>query len=789
MWKNYLKIAFRNLARNRSYSLINLLGLALGLSAFIMIAAYVHHEYSFDRFHKHSSRIYRLGDSLNWSGNWEKLAMTSAPMGPALQEEYPQVELATRLMPWKNINIRYGDKVISHAPAFADNNFFRIFSFELVSGNKEQAFTDPKTVALSESFSKTLFGKDDPIGKTIEYEGKGSLKVSAVFKDFPKNSHLQHDMFISMQFTETENFGGPGFLQAWVPHNFHTYLLLQNSEDKASLNAAFPAFTEKYFADESDKFKPFLEPLEDIYLHSDAKYGTGISGDAQSVYLFTAISLMLILIAAVNYMNLSTARSSRRAKEVGIRKVSGGSRQSLVLQFLSESVIITLIAFMLALLFTELSLPYFNQLTQKTFTFSGMMQPGFIVLLAALAIVLGIAAGTYPALYLSSFMPASVLKGTYSSRGNAGMRRLMVVFQFVIAVGLIIGTITVYQQLQFLQSKDRGYQTENVYYYRLDGETMENKATLLRDEVMTLSGVEKASVTSRMMGSVYGKWFIKTDDMAEKSDIILLNADNHLIPLLGLEMAQGRNFRSDGSDEKGIILNERAAKKFGITEANNQNVTIVNRYDYKLIGIVKDFNFASLYKEPEPLAITYPFASPWNRYLAVSVSGSDHQPVLEAISKKIKNVQADATIHFTNLQKHLENQYTREVRMGKIIITFSLLAIVIACLGLFGLSSFMVDQKKKEIGIRKVLGATLSQLISFLSKKFVRWVTLANIISWPIVFYLIDRWLQNFPYHVTIKVWYFLAAAIVSVFIALLTVLYQTIRAAQANPAETLKYE
>ncbi|HKK11023.1 MAG TPA: ABC transporter permease [Bacteroidales bacterium] len=789
MWKNYLKIAFRNLIRNRSFSLINLFGLALGLSAFVLIAAYVHHEYSFDRFHKHSSRIYRLGDSLNWSGNWEKLAMTPAPMGPALQQEYPQVELATRIMPWKNIKIRYQNKTISHAPAFADNNFFRIFSFKLVSGNTKQVFSDPKTVVLSESFSKKLFGKEDPVGKTIEYEGKGSLKVSAVFKDFPENSHLQHDMLISMQFTETENFGGPGFLQAWVPHNFHTYLLLQNSDDKASLSAAFPAFTEKYFAEESDKFKPFLEPLEDIYLHSDAKYGTGVSGDAQSVYLFTAISLMLILIAAVNYMNLSTARASRRAKEVGIRKVSGSTRKSLIIQFLSESMIITLIAFTLAMLITELSLPYFNQLTLKSFTFSEIMHPQFIIFLAGLAVFLGLAAGIYPALYLSAFMPVKVLKGTFSPRGNAGMRRILVVFQFVIAVGLIIGTITVYQQLQFLQSKDRGYRTENVYYFRLDGETMEKKASLLREEVMSLSGVDHASVTSRMMGSVYGKWFIQTENMDEKSDVILLNADNNLIPLLGLEMAQGRNFRADNSDKEGIILNERAAKKFGITKVSNQKVTIVNQYEYQLTGIVKDFNYASLYKQPEPLAITYPFASPWNRYLAVSLNGNDHQAVLDEISSKIKNIEADAGIHYSNLQKHLESQYTREVRMGKIIITFSLLAIVIACLGLFGLSSFMVDQKKKEIGIRKVLGATISQLISFLSGKFIRWITLANIISWPIVFYLIDRWLQNFPYHITIKVWYFLAAAIVSVFIALITVLYQTIRAAQANPAETLKYE
>lgn len=789
MWKNYLKIAFRNLLRNRSYSLINLLGLALGLSAFILIAAYVHHEKSYDRFHKHSSRIYRLGDSLNWAGNWEKLAMTSAPMGPALQQEYPQVELATRIMPWKNINIRYHDKVLSHAPAFADNNFFKIFSFKLVSGDKSNAFSVIRSVALSESLANKLFGDEDPLGKSITYEGKGALKVTAIFKDFPENSHIQHHMFINLQFTETDSFGGTAFLDAWVPHNFHTYLLLNSSQDAASLSAALPVFSKKYFAEEAEKFRPFLEPLHDIYLHSDAKYGTGVRGDAQSVFLFTAISIMLILIAAVNYMNLSTARSSRRAREVGIRKVSGSTRSSLIIQFLSESIIITLIAFSLALLMTELTLPFFNQLTQKSFTFSDILQPGFVIFLAGLAIVLGLAAGIYPALYLSAFTPAKVLKGSISPQGNAGMRRLLVVFQFVIAVGLIIGTISVYQQLNFLQSKNRGYQTENVYYFRLDGETLESKADLIRDEVMTLGGVEKASVTSRMMGSVYGKWFIQTEEMDEKSDVIVLNADNNLIPLLDIKMAEGRNFRVDGSDEKGIILNERAAKKFGIKEVANQKVTIVDRYEYTLIGIVKDFNFASLYNQPEALAITYPFASQWNRYLAVNISAENHQPILENVSDKIKDVKGDATIHYRNLQKHLESQYTREVRMGKIIITFSLLAIVIACLGLFGLSSFMVDQKKKEIGIRKVLGATISQLIGFLSKKFVRWVTLANIISWPIVFYIIDNWLQNFPYHITLKVWYFLAAAIISVFIALSTVLYQTIRAAQANPAQTLKYE
>ena len=790
MWWNYLKIAFRSLIRNKSYSIINIFGLALGLTAFILIASFVRHEASYDRFHQNSQRIFRMGDSLKWSGNWEKLAMTSAPMGPALQNDYPMVERATRIMPWKPSELRWNEKKVTESPHFADNNFFKVFSFELAKGNLESLLEEPRSIVISETLAKKLFGQNNPLGELVTFSDKGSLKVTGVFKDFPTNSHLQYKALISTNFLETDAFGGGDFLDMWVPHNYHTYLLLREQEDADKLASAFPEFTEKYLGEEqAHKFRPFLEPLTSIYLKSDAKYGTGYSGDLDTVYLFSAISFLILLIAAVNYMNLSTARSAKRGKEVGIRKLAGGTRQSLIRQFLGEALMITLIAFGISLLLTEITLPYFNQLTWKSFEFTDLLTPGFILFLTGVIILMGFLAGLYPAFYLSAFQPVKVLKGSLYPKGQNGMRRFLVVFQFLIASGLIIATLTVYSQLDYLQSKDRGYATTDVYYFRLNSPKLQDKADVLKNELKSLPGVKRASATSRMMGNVYGKWFIKTEALPEKSDIVLLNADEDLLPALDLEVVKGRNFREDGSDKDGIILNEKAVDKYGLTTVKGQKVQITDQFEYNLIGIVKDFNYASLHSRPEPLAITYPMSPRWNRFMAVRLSGSDEQKALSAIEEKVRILDAEATTQFVNLESYLKKQYSNEARTGKIIITFSILAILIACLGLFGLSSFMMEQKRKEISIRKVLGATVSMITRQLTNRFVRWVLAANIIAWPAAYYFLERWLQHFPYHITFKVWFFLAAAVLTVLIASITVMYQTVKAAKANPAENLKYE
>ncbi len=790
MWWNYLKIAFRSLIRNRSHSLINIFGLALGLTAFILIASFVRHEASYDRFHQHSERIFRLGDSLMWSGNWEKLAMTSAPMGPSLQKDYPMVERATRIMPWKPSELRWEEKKVTERPHFADNNFFQVFSFELQKGNRENLLEEPRSVVISGTLAQKLFGNESPLDKTITFSDKGSLKVTGVFKDLPTNSHLRFEALISTGFLETDAFGGGDFLDMWVPHNYHTYLLLKKQEDAEKLAKVFPEFTKKYFGeDEAHKYRPFLEPLTSIYLKSDAKYGTGISGDVDTVYLFSTISFLILLIAAVNYMNLSTARSAKRGKEVGIRKLSGATRQSLIRQFLGEALLITIIAFGISLLLAEITLPYFNQLTWKSFELTDLLTPGFIMLLAVIILLVGFLAGLYPAFYLSSFQPVNVLKGGLSPKGQNGMRRFLVVFQFLIASGLIIATLTVYSQLDYLQNKDRGYETAETYYFELNSPKLQDKAEVLKNELKALPGVKRASATSRMMGNVYGKWFIKTASMPEKSDIVLLNADEDLIPALDLEVVKGRNFRADGSDKDGIIINQKAAQKYGLTEVEGQKVQITEEYEYNLIGIVKDFNYASLHNRPEPLAITYPMAPRWNRFMAVRLNSANHKEVLESINNTVKEMDAEATTQFVNLESYLKKQYSNEARTGKIIITFSILAILIACLGLFGLSAFMMDQKRKEISIRKVLGATVAMITRQLTNRFVRWVLAANIIAWPVAYYFLDTWLQHFAYHITFKVWFFLAAAVITILIATATVMVQTVKAARTNPAENLKYE
>ncbi|MDZ7777505.1 MAG: FtsX-like permease family protein [Bacteroidales bacterium] len=425
-----------------------------------------------------------------------------------------------------------------------------------------------------------------------------------------------------------------------------------------ALTKAFPEFTEKYFGEEeATNYRPFLEPMTSIYLNSDAKYGTGQSGDMETVYLFSAISLLILLIAAVNYMNLSTARSAKRGKEVGIRKLAGGTRQSLIRQFLGEALLITVIAFGLALLLTEISLPYFNQLTWKNFVLSDLLTNGFLLILAGIILFMGFAAGMYPAFYLSAFQPVEVLKGSISSKGQNGMRRFLVVFQFLIASGLIIATLTVYTQLDYLRNKDRGYETSDIYYFELNSPKLQDKADILKNELEALPGVKRASATSRMMGNVYGKWFIKTESMDQKSDVILLNADEDLIPALELEIMEGRNFREDGSDKDGIILNEKAAQKYGLTNVEGQKVQIIDQFEYSLIGIVKDFNYASLHNRPEPLAITYPTSPRWNRFMAVRVAGGDKQKSLHSIEEKVREMDAGATIQFVNLKSFLKRQY------------------------------------------------------------------------------------------------------------------------------------
>jgi putative ABC transport system permease protein len=808
MIKNYLKIAWRNLTKNKVFSLINIAGLAIGLSCFTLIALYVVDELSYDRYNTNAERIYRVDANVKFGGNELNLAVSSDPMGATLKKDYPQVEEYTRVYGSSGSKlIKKGNEFIDEERVCnADSTFFNVFTLPAIAGDTKTALNEPNTVVITESTAKKYFGTTDVMGKTIEAD-KTPYKITAIIKDIPHNSHFNFDFIFSMDNVDYQ-FGN------YLSMNFHTYILLKKGTNYKEFEKNFTQVIDKYifpqakqfmqiksmddFTKAGNKLEFYLMPLTSIHLHSDRFPELGTNGNIQYVYIFSAVALFILLIACINFMNLSTARSASRAKEVGIRKVLGTERKDLIGQFLTESTLMTVISLIIAIALAWSALPFFNSISAKALSINSLLSAQVLPFLIALPFIVGIIAGSYPAFFLSKFKPVTVLKGKI----NAGfkkntLRSGLVVFQFFTSIFLIIGTIIIYKQLNYIQTTNLGFNKDQVLIIN-GANSLGSNAASFKNEVLNLPGVSSGTlsaylpVTSSRSDNSYSK-----EPMMDPKNALSMQTwvvDYDYVKTIGLNIVRGRNFSKEfGSDSSGIILNEAAAKVLGYADpigkkiyTNFQTATSNDLISYTILGIVKDFHYESLRQNIFPLGMRLGSS---NGLASFKVNTKNIQPLVKQIESKWKAMAPGMAFSYRFMDEAFDNMYRTEHRMGKVSVTFSILAIFIACLGLFGLATYMAEQRTKEIGVRKVLGASVVNVVTMLSKDFLKLVIIAALIAFPVAWWGMHKWLQDFAYRINIGWWIFIAAGIIALLIALITVSFQAIKAAIANPVKSLRTE
>lgn len=782
MLKNYFKTAFRNLWRNKGYASINLLGLAIGLATFILISLYVKDELSYDRYNIKADRIFMMKENANWTGKWEICSMTSAPMGPALVRDYPEVENQVRIVPSFKATLKYRDKTFSEYPNFADASIFDIFTLPLVYGQPANMLKEKNTVALSQTMSRKLFGNENPVGKVISFNGDINLRVDGVFEDVPHNSHIQFDVLISFETLTDESIGWKEEINNWGPHNNYTYLLLRSAGQAKQLEKQFPAFIQKYMGKESQaKYRPFLEPLTSLHLKTASA----------SLKIFTIVSIFILLLACINYINLATARSGKRAREVGMRKVVGASRRQIIGQFLGESVILTFIAFLIALSLAEIFLPLFRNITQKPLFMASIFQWKFMFFLIGTTILVGLLSGFYSAFYLSFVQPVTVLKGKIlSPKGQNVLRKSLVIFQFIVSIFLVIASITIYRQVDYMKNCDLGFDKENVIYLELNSPNIQEKVQVLKQELLQNPEITNASASFYIIGRGGGGWGVKTDQMAEETSMTAYKVDPDFLSTFNIKLKSGRDFLKNSPSEyqTAFLLNELAVKKLELGDGIGKQVEMQGKRGI-VVGVVKDFNFASLHNEKEPLIITLDDGPFGFHFLNLKIRTNDFNKTISFIEKTWKEIEPVQPFNYRFLDETLDKQYAQDSRMAKIILIFTVLAVIIACLGLFGLTMFTIEQKNKEIGIRKVFGGSISSISRLLAGDFLKWVIISFVIASPLAWFVMNKWLQNFPYREGVSIGTYLISFLIIVAIAMATVFVQIHRAARMNPVDALKYE
>ena len=812
MLKNYFKIAWRNLLKNKTFSVINIAGLASGIACFILIALYVANELSYDRYNEKANRIYRVNSDLRFGGNDLHLAVTSDPMGATLKKDYPQVEEYVRFYNSDGYRmVKKGNEYIHEDNVcHADSTLFDVFTLPLIAGDPKKALTEPKTVVITESIAKKYFGTTEVIGKNIETDEKKSTlyKITAVIKDIPGNSHFKFDFIFSMHNVDYQ-FGN------YLSNNFQTYILLKPGTNYKAFEKNFKQVIDKYilpqakqymnigsmdeFAKAGNKLEYSLMPLTAIHLYSDRFPELGVNGNIQYVYIFSAVALFVLLLACINFMNLSTARSSGRAKEVGIRKVLGTERKSLVKQFLTESTLTAFISTTIAIVIVWLCLSWFNNLSGKQLVITEIFQPKYLFFLLALPVVVGLLAGGYPAFYLSSFKPIAVLKGKINAGFKKSMlRNVLVVFQFATSIVLIVGTIVVYRQLNYIQTKKLGFNKEQVLIINGTG-GLGNNNEAFKNEVSKLSGVTASAyagflpiANSNRNDNTYSTSPVM--DSKNGFNMQTWMADYDYMNVMGMELVKGRNFSKDfGTDTSALIINESLAKLLGFDDPVGKKLytyfqdQMGNRLvTYNIIAVVKNFHFESLRQNIGPLC--FRLGKPdW--VTAFKVNTGDIQGLVKNVESKWKSFSPAMPFSYQFLDEAFDNMYKVEQRTGKLGLSLAIIAILIACLGLFGLATYMAEQRIKEIGVRKVLGASVGNITTMLSKDFVKLVLIATVIAVPVAWWAMHKWLQDFAYRVDISWWVFAVAGIIALLIAVLTVSSQAIKAAVSNPVKSLRTE
>lgn len=812
MLKNYLKIAVRHLLRNKSFSVINILGLAIGMACFMVILIYVKGELGYDGFHEKGDRIYRMVLDRLYPGRHTEYAAIPHSYAQSAQLEYPEVEATCRIFSFGPLLIKKGTEVFKEENnIIADSNFFKVFSFGLIQGDTDEVLKKPNSVVLTESAAKRYFGEENPIGKVLDIpQTDNDLFVTGVCRDVPENSHMDFEFVQS--FSSLNAF--PFFQQPnHIGFDSYTYLLLKPGTDPVQLQSKFPDLVTKYASGEilrsfgvsyeeyqksGNGYIYTLQPIQSIYLHSSLEGELKPTGSLTRVYIFSVIAVFILFIAVINFMNLATARSSERAKEVGIRKTLGSDKKEIAGQFLVEAITISLISGVLAFVLIQFLIPLFNNISGKTISLSSLTSTWtFIPLFLLGTLFIGLLSGSYPAFVLSGFKPLEVLKGKlFSTQKGASLRNSLVVIQFVISVVLIIATIVVFRQLEFIQNKELGFDKENIIVVKGGFGLDPQRTETMKEEFLRMPGVAAVGSCNTTPGGLYqGVSFRKSGDN-EKLTGRQLVIDHNYVECMGMEILEGRDFQEEFADSSSVILNEAALKAMDIQDPLGKQIFSSNfnqediEQSFTIVGIIKDFHFQSLHREVEPLFLVIP-PNPQgiNNNINVRIKPNSFTSTISQIEQSWKTFNPEQPFQFTFLDSDLNELYTAEQTSKKVFGLFTMLAIFIACMGLLGLAAYITKRRTKEIGIRKVIGASTGQIIGLLTKDFLKLVIIALVVATPIAWFGMSQWLQNFAFSINLSWWIFVLAGALAIGIAFFTVSFQSIRAASANPIQSLRDE
>lgn len=799
MIKNFIKTAFRSLLKNKGFTAINILGLALGLATCLLIVFYVIDELSYDRYNTKADRIYRINMDMKYGGNVASYAITPPPLAAALESSFPEIEKTARLIHDQGVRIKKGNEYIQEEKViYADSKLFDVFTLPLIAGDPKTALTEPYTAVITESTAKRYFNTTDALGKTLSLSSNINYKITGVMRDIPSKSHFKFDFFLSLAARADAKSN------EWSNFSYTTYILFKRGANPKQLERKLSGMLKNNMGSNYNRleksgnyFHLNITPLTDIHLLSNRQYELGANSSITYVYIFSAIALFVLLIACINFMNMSTARSANRAKEVGVRKVLGSSRKYLIAQFLSESILVTIAAAVIAVLAAWALLPLFNQVSGKelsiTLPILLWLFPALLIIIA----VVGILAGSYPAFYLSAFQPINVLKGKISSGFKGGaFRNSLVVFQFAISIFLIIGTIIIYNQLNYIQHKDLGFNRNHVLVIK-NVDVIENAKTF-KQEVKQIAGVANASLSGFLPTGVVrnpdGVFRNQTPDPKNALFTEIWHVDEDYLSTMQMGIAKGRNFfQQFSTDSTAVIINETAARMLGFandpldkklyrpTGVPNQPLK-----EYHVIGVVKDFNFSSLRDNISPVVM---LLANDNGALSIRTTARNLPAFVAQVERKWNQLSPNQHFEYSFMDEDFNTAYRTEHRTGNLFLIFTTLAVVIACLGLFSLAAYAAEQRNKEIGIRKVLGASVSAIVGMLSKDFIKLVLISFAIAAPLAWLVMYKWLQGFAYRQNIQWWVVAAAGLGALAIAFATISTQSFKAAAANPAESLKGE
>jgi len=786
------------------FTLLNIGGLVLGLTCFILIGLYVQDELSYDRHHEKADQIHRMGLHIFLDGTESNFATVAAPVAAGLLENYPEVTGVTRLNQGGYPVLRYGDKAFSEERFFwAVSTVFDVFTMPFIAGNPDGALVEPYSVVFTESMATKYFGAEDPVGKTVSMDNRQDYTVTGVIEDIPSASHFHPDFLASMSARDASR------RTSWATNNnFATYFLLDPNVPADVFQEKLKALVVTYVHPEisqlfntpveeilagGTEFEYLVHPLTDVHLRSNLRAQFEPSGNILYIYLFAGIAIAILLIACINYINLSTAVSSQKAKEVGIRKAVGSSRGHLIAQFLSDSIVLSLIAIGISLLIVKLTLLPFNTFTGKGLQLSLLDDVWVIPSAVGLALLIGLIAGSYPAFYLSSFSPAAVLKGS-GPKGNSksALRNGLIVFQYSVSAVLVLAAFVVYGQLEFIQNTNLGFSGDQVIVVEKTDDIGDQLPAFKRS-LLSKASVLSVGNSNSLFGEIRNDNLFRASDQPESENklIFLINTDEGFAETYQLEMVEGRYFSPDyPGDENGIVLNETAVSLLGLEDPVGRNLTSVFSDDeLTVVGVVKDFHVESLQNEIKPFGFMYYGADGFGRNLSVRVASSDLAGVIEEIEEEWYAISNGQAFEYEFFDTVFEERYLAEKSIGQMLIIFAGIAILIACLGLFGLAAFVTVQRTKEIGIRKTLGASASGIVLMLFRDFGKWIVLANVIAWPVAYFVMDSWLQNFVFRADIRLVDFPLALVAGLVVAFVTIGYTTIRAATSNPVNALQYE